>query len=42
MDFDTEADTLLPNLSTPQDYFVSDNGYTLQMALRINSVRQGL
>ncbi len=42
MDFDTEAETLLPKPSTPSDSSVSENGCTLQKALRNNPVRQGI
>jgi hypothetical protein len=34
--------TLLQKLSAPSDYSVSDNGCTHQMALKKNSVRQGV
>ncbi len=34
--------TLLPKLSTPSEYFVSDNGFIHQMALKNNSMHQGV
>jgi hypothetical protein len=34
--------TLLPNLNTPSDYSVSDNGFTRQVALKNNSMCQGV
>jgi hypothetical protein len=37
-----QACTLLQKLSAPSDYSVSDNGCAHQMALKNNSVRQGV